>query len=63
MPKTVRMLQTIAGVTWSVDAGETIEVSSRQAEAYIRAGIAEPVAARSLAPESASLRPATRDTA
>jgi hypothetical protein len=63
MPKTVRMLQSIAGVTWSVDAGETIELSSRQAEAYIRAGIAEPVARRTLDAESASLRPATRSTA
>lgn len=57
---TVRMLQGIASATWSIEPGETLEVSAEQAEAYISAGIAEPVAARSLAPETASLRPAAR---
>jgi hypothetical protein len=60
MPKTVRILQGIASATWSYKPGDLVEVSTRQAEAYIRAGIAEPVAARSSAPESASLRPASR---
>jgi len=60
MSTTVRMLQGIASATWAYDPDELVEVSPEQAEAWIRAGIAEPAAVRRHAPENASMRPAAR---